>query len=152
MRKVVMVFIVFWMLCTVSQELSLPLIPCSDASAEEAPGLRRTLRDPFVPPQMESIPVETGETADKKADLSKKKEAVKKPVKVKTVPAPPFSLTGIITGGSGACAIVFHPEKKSSYIITAGGTVGEYQITSITTEKIVVKRQSRSFQLELHKG
>lgn len=147
-----MVFVVFWMLCTVSQELSLAPISCSDASAEEMPRVRRNLRDPFVPPQMESILVEKVEKADKKTEVTKKTETVKKPVKAKTVLAPPFSLTGIITGGSGACAIVFHPEKKSSYIMTIGGTVGDYRITSITAERIVVKRQSRTFQLELHKG
>ncbi len=148
MRKGIMVLVVFWVLCTLSQELYRAFISCSHVSAGEIPGVRRTLRDPFVPPHMESI--QPGK--DEKKNEVKKVDVKKKSVTIKTIPPPPFSLTGIIMGGNRASAIVFHPEMKSSYILTIGETMGDYRITSITPERIVMKRQLRTFQLELHKG
>jgi len=149
MKKGMIVFLVFWMLFAASQEIFRTLISGSDARAEEVTGPRRTMRDPFVPPLIESAPIQK---VDKKADTAMKADTQKKPVKPKAVAPPPYSLTGIIMGGTGASAIIFNPSTRSSGILMTGDTMGGYKVTSITAGKVVLTRQSRVFNLELHRG
>jgi len=137
------------MVFAASQEISRALISGSDARAEEVTGPRRTMRDPFVPPIIESAPTQK---VDKKADTAKKADAQKKPVKPRAVAPPPYSLTGIIMGGSGASAIIFNPSTRASGILMTGDTMDGYRVTSITAGKVVLMRQSKVFNLELHRG
>jgi hypothetical protein len=149
MKKGMIVFLVFWMLFAASQEISRALISGSDAKAEEVTGPRRTLRDPFVPPIIENAPIRN---VDKKTDTAKKADVQKKPIKPRAVAPPPYSLTGIILGGSGASAIIFNPSTRASGILMTGDTMGGYTVTSITAGKVVLTRQSKVFNLELHRG
>jgi hypothetical protein len=112
----------------------------------------KTGRDPFSPPVIEN---NLGKVSPAKEENAKEQNTrsvvnkVEKSVALNIPARPHFILTGVITGGEGERAIIFHREQKESYTVKVGMKVGNYIVTGISTGSVDMRRGKDFLRLVL---